>query len=87
MSSFYYFAAGTDSGCLFGCDHEHRTVISAVACIATAGGYVVAVENGELRQLNYKEEAEFQFAMYGANRSKREIKAFAPNRILDPLLN
>jgi hypothetical protein len=29
-----------------------------------AGGYVVAVEEGQLRELNYSEEEEFQLAMY-----------------------
>jgi hypothetical protein len=87
MSSLHYFAAWTDSECLLGCDHEHATVISAVACIATAGGYVVAVEKGELRQLNYKEEAEFQFAMYGNESTESALRVFAPNKVLRPLLN
>jgi len=65
MPSLYYFAAWTDSGCLFGCDHQHETVISAVSCCAPAGAYVIAVENCELRELNEKEECEFQHAMYG----------------------
>jgi hypothetical protein len=64
MTKIYYFAAWTDSGCLLGCDHEHRTVISATACINVAGGYVVAVET-RLRELNETEEAEFQLAKYG----------------------
>ena len=29
IPNLYYFAAWTDSGCLLGCDHHHRTVISA----------------------------------------------------------
>jgi hypothetical protein len=45
-----YFAAWTDSGCLLGCcSHQHQTIASAAACIASAGGYVIAVEDGELR--------------------------------------
>lgn len=71
MSSTYYFAAWTDSGCLLGCDHEHQTVTSAVACIACAGGYVIAVEKRVLRALTDGEEEEFQRAMYG---SKAEAK-------------
>ncbi|HEX6505322.1 MAG TPA: hypothetical protein VF011_18915 [Terriglobales bacterium] len=63
--SLYYFAAWTDSGCVLGCDHQHETVISAVACCAPAGAYVIAVENGDLRELNEAEESEFQHAMYG----------------------
>jgi hypothetical protein len=61
----YYFAASTDSGVVLGCEHQHATVISAVACISTAGGYVVAVEHCRLRELNDAEEAEFQQAMHG----------------------
>ncbi len=58
----YYLAAWTDSGCLRGCDHEHQTVLEAVACISCAGGYVIAVENKVYRALNDAEEAEFQAA-------------------------
>jgi hypothetical protein len=66
MKKIHYFAAWTDSDCLVGCDHEHQTVISAVPCIRSCGGYVVAVENGHLRQLTDQEELEFQHAMYGS---------------------
>ena len=78
VDNIYYFAAWTDSGCLLGCDHEHRTVVSAVACISTAGGYVIAVQNRTLRALNDAEEAEFQAAMYG-NKSvePQEVPAYA----------
>ena len=58
MTSLFYFAAWTDSDCLLGCGHEHRTVVDADACIACAGGYVVAVENGVKRALTADEEAE-----------------------------
>jgi len=68
MPSLYYFAANTDSGCLIGCDHKHSTVIAAVACITAAGGFVVAVQDGEFRELTRKEEAVFQFAMYGGGK-------------------
>lgn len=68
MPSLFYFAAYTDSGCLIGCAHRHSTVIAAVACIIAAGGYVIAVEDGELRELNRKEEAVFQFAMYSGEK-------------------
>jgi hypothetical protein len=72
--SLYYFAAWTDSGCLCGCDHFHLTVASAVACTAStyAGAYVVAVEKGEYRELDKKEEAQFQDLMYGSPERKRE---------------
>jgi hypothetical protein len=65
MSSIYYFSAWTDSGCLLGCEHEHSTVTSAVACLSCAGGYVLAVENGVQRTLNDAEQAEFHTAMFG----------------------
>ena len=69
----HYFAAWTDSGCLLGCDHEHQTIASAVACIPCAGGYVVAVEDGTLHGLNDNEVMEFQAAMYGASEAKRVV--------------
>lgn len=69
MPSLYYFAAHTDSGCLIGCEHEHSTVISAVACVSATGGYVVAVEDGQARELNKKEEKEFRLAMYGEGKT------------------
>jgi hypothetical protein len=62
MNSIYYFAAWTDSGFLLGCDHEHKTVPEAVACISCAGGYVIAVENNVFRALTDEEEAECQCA-------------------------
>ena len=68
MPSLYYFAAHTDSGCVVACAHKHSTVIAAVACITGAGGYVIAVDDGELRELNRKEEAVFQFAMYSGGK-------------------
>jgi hypothetical protein len=47
---------------------------SAVACTASgsAGAYVIAVENGEYRELKPKEEGEFQDLMYGTPKRKRE---------------
>jgi len=74
MASLWYFAAWTDSGCLLGCDHQHFTMASAVACTASgcAGAFVIAVENGEYRELDPKEEAEFQDLMYGTPQRKRE---------------
>ena len=77
MKTVHYFAAWTDSGCLLGCEHEHKTVVSAVACINRAGGYVVAVET-HLRELNEDEEAQFQHAMFGTA-SERQIDK-VPNR-------
>jgi hypothetical protein len=86
MTSLYYFAAYTDSGCLCGCDHEHATVISAVACISAAGGYVVAVEGGQLRELNNSEEREFQFAKYHGEIVVRRIIWLWP-KPAPPILN
>jgi hypothetical protein len=54
-----------NSGFLLGCEHEHPTVISAAACMSSAGSYVVAVENGKLRERNDAEEREFQHAVHG----------------------
>jgi len=71
MPSLHYFAAFSDSRCIEGCDHEHATVASAVACISTAGGYVIAVENGQNRELNTEEERQFQSAMFGIETSPR----------------
>ncbi len=87
MSSLYYFAAWTDSGCLLGCAQQHVTVISAVACVASAGGYVVAVDDGQLRELSPKEEIEFQFAMYGTGLLRDRPRALTPLKVLKPILN
>jgi len=70
-----YFAAWTDSGGLLGCSHQHQTIASAVPCIASAGGYVIAVEDGELRELTSKEEAEFQYAIYGVQTQEQRRRA------------
>jgi hypothetical protein len=75
MLSLYYFAAWTDSDRLVGCEHQHETIISAVACCMAAGAYVVAVERGELRELNQTEESQFQYAMYGYDTRTRGFLA------------
>ena len=87
MASLYYFSAWTDSACLLGCFHEHSTVISAAACSPCAGSYVIAVENGVLRQLTDKEEADFQFAMYGAEAIKKARHAIVAMHPTKWLLN
>lgn len=61
----HYYAAFTDTDCIIGCEHKHKTVLSATACIQAAGGYVVAVTRGRPRALNQKEEALFQKALSG----------------------
>ena len=60
MNSIHYSAAWTECGCLISCDHSHARVREAVACIRTAGAYVVAVE------LSVSEEAQFQFSLYNS---------------------
>lgn len=73
MPSLYYIAAWTDSGCFSGCDHEHKTIASAVACIPCAGGYIVAVQENNYRELNRNEEIEFQQALSGYEERKRNF--------------
>ena len=78
MNRTHYIAAHTDSELLIGCIHQHNTVTSATACISAAGGYVIAVQKGKLRELNDVEEAEFQQAMYGHQELiKRDAPSFA----------
>jgi hypothetical protein len=85
MKAPYYFAAWTDSDCLLGCDHEHKTVTSAAACISSVGGYVVAVTKGRLRELDDTEEAEFQRAMCGTERETKKAFEALRSAILEPL--
>lgn len=87
LPRLYYFAAYTDSGCLISCGHEHPTVISAVACVSCAGAYVIAVEKNQLRELNAKEEKDFQFAMYGSPALLRRLGTFIPFRLLKLIFN
>lgn len=77
MSSTYYFAAWTDSGCLLGCWHQHQTVSEAASCISYAGGYVIAVEDGVMRCTTAEEEAEFQYSVC-ARRNDTPIVEFVP---------
>ena len=72
MKDLHYFAAWTDGGCLLGCFHHHKTVAAAAACAIGPGGYVVAVENGKLRELNDEEEREFQRLRYGLDDTPAE---------------
>jgi hypothetical protein len=66
MNATSYRAAYAESRySVTACFHDHLTVYSAAACIATAGGYVVADEYGVLRALSDTEELEFQKAMRG----------------------
>jgi hypothetical protein len=66
MKTSHYRAAYAESNkCITACPHEHQTVHQAAACILSADGYVVAVEDGLVRRLTDAEEVEFQFAMRG----------------------
>lgn len=65
MSKRHYVAVSTDSGVLLGCVHNHKTILSAVACISEPGGYVVAVRRRKYLPLTNAEDAEFQQLMYG----------------------
>lgn len=47
------------------CRHAHATVISAVACISSAGEYIVAEEDCGFRELNNVEQVEYEYAIYG----------------------
>jgi hypothetical protein len=82
MKDIYYFTAWTDSGCLLGCDHQHQTVASAVACSpsGSAGSYVIAVENQKLRELNEGEEIEFQRLKYGIEPTV--VESVLPNLLI-----
>jgi hypothetical protein len=73
MSSIHYRADWTECGCFISCDHSHGSVSEAVACIRSAGAYVVAVDAGTTRCLNAAEEAEFQFALYSRPRANAAI--------------
>jgi hypothetical protein len=56
------------------------SVTSAVFCTssACAGAYVVAVEKGECRALNDKEEKEFQCHMYGWGKEEKQEFTLLP---------
>ena len=75
MTSIYYSAVWTDSGCLLSCWHEHPTINEAAACINNAGSYVLAIENGVLRALTVEEEAEFQRAIFAPLSDKPALDA------------
>lgn len=60
----YRRAECTDGGLRL-CRHAHATVISAVACISSAGEYIVAEEDCGFRELNNVEQVEYEYAIYG----------------------
>jgi hypothetical protein len=55
MSKVHYIAACPDER-LMTCSHEHDTLTSAMACNRWAGGYVIAVEDGQFRALTDAEK-------------------------------
>jgi hypothetical protein len=76
MKTAHYRAAYAESRkSLTVCPHDHLTVHQAAACIATAVGYVVAVEDAMVRRLTDAEEAEFQFAMRGHRSDSSKARA------------
>jgi hypothetical protein len=74
----YYSAAWTERGCLITCSHHHPNVREAVACIRTAGGYVVAVRAGVMRSLTAEEESEFQDAAHRYTRNNPPAEDSTP---------
>jgi hypothetical protein len=65
MNSIRYCAAWTECGCLVTCGDSHESIGKAVACIPTAGAYVVAIDAETMRSLSPAEETEFQSAVHG----------------------
>ena len=63
--TWYHAAYADDGKNLRLCNHLHATIISATACMTSAGEYVVASENGVLRALTIMEEVEYEYALYG----------------------
>jgi hypothetical protein len=72
-----YVAVYTDSEVMFSCNHQHKTVISATACISEPGGYVIAVHKGKYVALTEAEDAEFLQTKYGQH--ERAEKRPDPN--------
>ena len=89
MAALFYSAAWTDSGRLSGCNHQHLTVVAAVVCgqSACAGAYVIAVEDGAQRELDDREEREFELAMYGTGVDRERLRVLRPISLSKPILN
>jgi hypothetical protein len=73
MGKRHFEAVCTDSGCIIGCPHKHRNVITATACVSQPGGYVVAIDKHGYEELNEAEELQFQSAMYGRRTFKKRV--------------
>ena len=78
MGNRYFVAVHTDSGCILGCEHKHKNVTTATACISQPGGYVVAVRRRKYLPLTECEKTEFQRAMFG----REHLKPSAPDLAL-----
>ena len=64
MATTYHRAECTDGGLRL-CSHAHATLISAVACISSAGEYIVARQDSVFRALTDVEQVEYEYAIYG----------------------
>jgi hypothetical protein len=69
LNNIHYEAAWTDSWCDCRCMHGHQTLSDAAQCGLPrgAGWYVLAIEDGELRELTTAEDRivnEFRFASW-----------------------
>jgi len=68
MAITYHRAECTDGvNSLRLCSHAHATLVSAVACISSAGEYIVAQEDGVFRALTDVEQVEYKYAIYGGD--------------------
>jgi hypothetical protein len=63
-----YCAAWVECGSLVSCGHSHENVAEAVACMQTAGAFVLARDTGTMRSLDPAEEAHFSFAVRNSPR-------------------
>ena len=65
------------------CSHAHATLVSAVACISSAGEYIVAREDGVFRALTDAEQVEYKHAIYRGdiNRGIAPIAGYRKKRV------
>ena len=60
-----YHRAQSNNGYLRLCSHSHATLVSAVACISSAGEFIVARKTVLFRALTNAEQMEYKNAVYG----------------------
>lgn len=82
MSSIRYCAAWTECGCLATCSHYHQSVGEAVACVQSAGSYVVAICARVMRCLTAAEEADYQRAVSGHEIADAASLVAPPSKML-----